>query len=807
MATLLNRTDWSFAKSGTTVNWTVTIPACTAGSTLVMVGIGGAHVTAKITNTSGAAFTERQLTAGVQDLAIADFVTSGGETAVFLTLNGAENVAGTIYELSGLGAFIAGSGNTGTSPGAANDFQSKPSSAVTVATGNALLIGAWSVIGSAASFPANGLNQWRQMGPLGKLYVNSALQPGANTQFLYASGLADVTAAASYPAQLSAGQYQATSVWVDPTGSGALCAQAAYADSSGVATNPAPVNPVVAENSLPGTVSNNWFLGTAGTNGTIAGYCDKTSYAPGDTVNFKVDSTSNPFRVEIYRLGYYGWETFGARNVLGNQGGYITGTPAAQSAPTVDSTLGSTSCAWTTTATWAIPSNAPPGLYLVLFRRTDITTNVSSGHFIVRGSSAQGLPAVVLPDYTYQAYNIWGATTDNGSLGAGTWTGRSLYQIGGDGSAANFAHRAYAVSFDRPYSTHQTQANTYFLDAEQGLICFLEAQGYNLTYYSCKDLDDNTSLLNTAKAVLLIGHHEYWTASVYNCLTNARQAGVSFMICSSNTALWHTRFAAGDTNKRTMICYKDSGSKDVSAGFDAGTGFDPTSYTGAWRDSRTGVSPFNTDLRRENALTGQLFLASAHVSVSMTVPFAQKTLPAWRNSSSVQALTAGNSYSTPTGTIGDEVDGPDGSSGQPANQVNLCPTPAGSIGSGANANGTTYSATITPTVGFTLYRAASRALMFNTGQWRGWQGVSRFARSTNGSAVTTPDVNWQNAFLAVLYDLGLVPVAAREMKPFTDTALTSPATGAPATSTDKTGVTRNYGLTCPEDGQFMAAML
>jgi hypothetical protein len=800
MARLIAQTPWSLTKSTTTVSVTLSQPA-TAGSTLVLFAAGGAQVTAKITNSSGAAFSLRSQALGTQAASISDFVAVGGETTVFLTLNGAENVAGVIYEIGSLGAFIAASNNgTGVAPSNANDLQSAPTSSINVASGSAVLIAGWTVIATAATTPFSLTNQWRQMGPLGKLYVNNKLQPGANTQFIYASGIADVTSASRYPASLTnSGDYRATSTWI-ASSTTTFAVQAAYADASGIATNPSPANAIMAENSLPGTINGNWFGGNTATDSTIAGYCDKTSYLPGNTVNFKVDSTSFPFRVEIYRLGYYGWETFGARNVLGNGAGYITGTVTAQPAPTVDATLGSTSCGWTTNATWTIPSTAPPGIYYVLFRRTDVTTHVASGHFIVGSASTTGMVAVCLPDMTYQAYNVWGATTNSGTLSAGTWTGRSLYTSGSDGATGNFAHRAYAVSFDRPYSTQQTQANTYFFDAEQGVIMFLEAQGYNLTYCSNIDLENNTTLLNTASLVCLLGHHEYWSQNVYNCLTNSVNAGVNMMIASSNTALWHTRFAASDANKRTMICYKDSGTADVSAGW-SGTGYDPISYTGTWRDARTNVGTVNnTDIRRENALTGQLFVASAPINVALTIPFAQKTLPIWRNSASIQALTSGQSYTTPTSVGGNEIDSADGSSGQPSNLVSLSPTTM-STTTGSNAAGTIYNTSLNPTVGFTLYRRASGALVFNTGAWRGWQGVSRWAQSSIGSVVTSVDVNWQNALLALLYDLGITPIVVRELRPGTDTALTNPATGAIAGG--RSAVALAYGLRAPSDGDFM----
>ena len=161
---------------------------------------------------------------------------------------------------------------------------------------------------------------------------------GTGGKFGYCSAIFDITAEAVPPTSLAAGNYKPYTELPYTTASQFMAA-AAYADSSGVPTFTNPyTNSVVQENALPGTNKANWY--TTACTGTIYGYTDKLSYNPGDTVNFKVDSTSNPFRVEIYRLGFYGVELNGARNVLGFEAGgntgFITGTVTSQSAPSVE---------------------------------------------------------------------------------------------------------------------------------------------------------------------------------------------------------------------------------------------------------------------------------------------------------------------------------------------------------------------------------------------------------------------------------------------------------------------------------------
>jgi hypothetical protein len=781
MAHLIAQTDWSHLQTaGSTFTVTLSQPA-TAGSTLVMSSAGGAIATA-----SG--FTSRTTYgSGTQDVSWQDFVCTGGETSISVTLNGSgDNVSGSVFEF-GPGLTFKGFSNNGSGGTVqqTSDFQICPTSAVSV-TAQSIVLAIWSV-GTGTAYSA--ANRWRQMGPFGKLYGTGANQPGNHTEFIWATGIADIDATHSWPQQLSAGSYEATSVYL----SAGTCyvAQVVYTDTSGVQTVPSAPNPIVRENSLPGTDYGNWFLGINGTNSTIAGYTDKCSYAPGDTVNFKVDSTSHAFRVEVYRLGFYGRENFGARNVLGCQGGYLAGTSTTQSSPSVDATTGSTSCSWTTNATWSVPSDAVPGIYYVLFRRTDDTTKVSTGHFVVRGTSLTGKVVAVIPDATHQAYNIWGATTDSGQRGTGTWTGRNLYQVGGDGGAANFAHRGYAVSFDRPYSTQSSQDMTYIFDCEHNWIVFAEAQGYNITYISDIDLMGNTTAMNGASLVVMLGHHEYWATDMYNAFQNAVNAGVNTTIISSNTALWHIRFASGDTSFRTVICYKDSGSVDDSPGF-TGTGIDPVSYTGTWRDSRTST-PNNPDIRRENVLTGQLFVASGPIGTTAVVGFAYKSVPIWRNSPGIQALTTGQSYTTPVNVVGYEVDSPDGSAGQPTNLVILWGSSSYTFTTVTNAAGSTYGNSGSPVVAWTLYQASSGALVWNVGNWRGLISISRW--NDDSAPTGNIDINWQNAFLAMMYDLGQVPTTLRSLKQGEDTDVTNPATGAP--TGNRTQVAQAYGLTGP----------
>lgn len=220
-----------------------------------------------------------------------DIVAVGGETTVTFTLNGPENINGVIFEFAAgsLGAFIADTTNTSTP-----DIQSQATTGSLITAGPAVIFSVFGAIdGSLAT------RRWWGLEPLGKV-VSNTYSSGLGTQFSWGQvGVSDIASAGTYTprsARWPGGNYQAAA-W-------------AYADSSGIPTysNIYP-NAIAAENSLPGSSHNTWFRGDA--HAQIAGYTDKISYNPGETVNFKVNSNNIGFDVEINRIGYYGYVLFG----------------------------------------------------------------------------------------------------------------------------------------------------------------------------------------------------------------------------------------------------------------------------------------------------------------------------------------------------------------------------------------------------------------------------------------------------------------------------------------------------------------
>ena len=71
-------------------------------------------------------------------------------------------------------------------------------------------------------------------------------------------------------------------------------------------------NAIVTENALTGNLPSEWDVSGVG-DPTIQGFATDISVNKGQTVSFKINTDATAYRIDIYRLGYYGGR--GARKV------------------------------------------------------------------------------------------------------------------------------------------------------------------------------------------------------------------------------------------------------------------------------------------------------------------------------------------------------------------------------------------------------------------------------------------------------------------------------------------------------------
>ena len=340
-------------------------------------------------------------------------------------------------------------------------------------------------------------------------------------------------------------------------------------------------NSIILENQKPGNPQSEWGIDGAGST-NIEGFATDISTNRGKTVNFKINTNSSNYRIDIYRLGYYGG--MGARKVA-----TISHTGVqTQPAPLRDPTTGLVDAGnWAVSASWAIPADAVSGVYIAKLVRQDGVTGENQIPFIVRDDASRSDIIFQTSDETWQAYNPWG--------------GANLYQGNGPGGDSA-PGRAYAVSYNRPITTRggglSAGPQDYIFGVEHSAIRWLEKNGYDVAYMAGIDSDRLGSLIKNHKMFLSVGHDEYWSGAQRTNVEAARDAGVNLSFWSGNEVYWETRFApsisAGAQPYRTLVSYKETRAGPI----------DPNNqWTGTYRDPRYVSSTAIGGGRPENALT------------------------------------------------------------------------------------------------------------------------------------------------------------------------------------------------------------
>ena len=486
-------------------------------------------------------------------------------------------------------------------------------------------------------------------------------------------------------------------------------------------------NPIVCENQQPGAPASEWDIVGAG-DPSIQGFATEISVNHGETISFKVKTTATNYRLDIYRLGYYGG--FGARRVTTVLP--TAALPQSQPACLSDPATGLLDCGWwEVSASWVVPATAASGVYLARLVRAD-TGGASHIVFIVRDDDGRSDLLFQTSDTTWQAYNDYG--------------GNSLY-------SGWPVKRAYKVSYNRPFVTRGNQyARAWLFGAEYPMIRWLEANGYSVSYAAGADTERRGGELLKHRVFLSVGHDEYWSAGQRTNVEAARAAGVHLAFFSGNEVFWKTHWensiAAGNAPYRTLVCYKET---HANAKIDPL----PNVWTGTWRDAR--FSPPADGGRPENALTGTIFIGNccSTAPVPLTVSSTQGRFRFWR-STSLASLPAGQSATVAPGVIGYEFDADLENGVRPAGLMRLSTSLINSR-SALLDNGSTYGAGPI-THALTLYRHASGALVFGAGTIRwSWALDVTHDPDTATAVVATPSVTIQQATVNLLADMGAQP--------------------------------------------------
>ena len=609
-----------------------------------------------------------------------------------------------------------------------------------------------------------------------------------------------------------------------------------------------PPNEIVAENCLEGHPATEWDINGYG-DPSIQGFGTDIGINRGATIEFKVDTDSDDYRIDIYRMGYYGG--MGARRVdsfepsatlpqiqpeclrgpipVLAEGGGIETWPA----PLVD-------CGnWAVSASWQAPADATSGIYFARLVREDpiegwvkndafeptplpptgedslweapgfhaVMRNplrearASHIYFVVRDDDGASDLLFQTSDLNWQAYNRYGGHSVYGRLNP-----ERLRLHGGP-------PRAPKVSYNRPFETRHYRAVNMVFNSEYPMVRWLERNGYDVSYTSGVDTDRRGEELLEHKVFLSVGHDEYWTGQQRRNVEAALGAGVHLGFFGSNDIFWKVRWEpsidGSEQPYRTFVTYKET--QDHRK-------LDPVEWTGLFRDHRS-INPEGP--WPENALTGTLFTVNAWRNDPLIVDAEFADLRFWRNTE-VARLQPGERYVSIKGILGHEWDSDIDNGFRPPGLFRLSATTIDNLqycvhpGRGCETGSATHNAV--------LYRHESGALVFDTGtlQWP-WGLDAHHDTETGvpperqngmdtrvGVDPNGPDLVLQQATLNVFADMGVQPTTIQSdlvpATPSTDDVPPTSSFEAPAGPDAESGMMTISGTASDAGGGVVAAV-
>ncbi len=320
-------------------------------------------------------------------------------------------------------------------------------------------------------------------------------------------------------------------------------------DGVNLPTSPA----IIEENTRTG---NAWWVTTAQKAGDMEGYADTVSAVAGQPVTLYVNTKAASFHVEAYRMGYY--QGIGARLVW--QSAEVPGL--RQSLPALRAPTNTIECDWTPSLTMTVDATWPPGAYLL--KLVGATNEQGFVPLCVRDDTSQAAIVIQQSVTTWQAYNRWG--------------GYSLY-YGNSGGALSFTHnpsggtygnRARIVSFDRPYDHDWASGAADFVGNELPVVFHAERLGLDVTYWTDVDLHARPGLLTEHRALVTLGHDEYWSAPMRDAAASGVAGGLNMAFLGANACYRQIRFEPSPLGPdRHQVCYKSAAEDPVTGHDDA----------------------------------------------------------------------------------------------------------------------------------------------------------------------------------------------------------------------------------------------
>ena len=247
----------------------------------------------------------------------------------------------------------------------------------------------------------------------------------------------------------------------------------------------------------------------------VEGYTDKQSYAPGETIQFKIHSLTTSVELLIYRCGERQELLYRVDNVATRVQNYNCRSY-------------SMGCDWKTSHQLIVPQKSwKSGIYAATLMND--YGEISYISFVIKSLLPSRNKILVLANTnTWQAYN--------------NWSGQSFYLYGLNDRVKS----ANRLSFHRPNVFDSPIGDKgHLVNAELHLLRWLEKNQYEYDVVADYDLHVQADILEQYKVLILNVHPEYWSLAMRLQLSEYLDDGGRLMYLGGNGVYWKVALEDG----------------------------------------------------------------------------------------------------------------------------------------------------------------------------------------------------------------------------------------------------------------------
>lgn len=273
-----------------------------------------------------------------------------------------------------------------------------------------------------------------------------------------------------------------------------------------------------------------WASGSGGTIGTgftvertaaLQGYAHARSVDQGQPLDFCASTTFDTYTATVLQLAPGSAAPASVWQSASLAGGIQT----------LPSDFRTDGCGWQTSFSVPVGANWPSGVYAVRLEGPNGLYQYTG--FAVRPTTPTAPIAVLLPTYTYHAYN--------------SWAGHNQYSVGQAKVQRVNSQLRPSTSYD--VGTTATISHTLFSDLF--LLRWLAANSIGFDSYTDDDLNADGNWLGSYKAIVLCSHPEYWSAAMRATLADYVNNG-GRVIYTGGNGLYEEVAVSSDGNVLTF---------------------------------------------------------------------------------------------------------------------------------------------------------------------------------------------------------------------------------------------------------------